>query len=180
MASLTKEQLREGSKHVVYEWEMLLRLANLLRNPPSIASDSAHQALVEFACLEAFLIHGRQLAIFFHEDRAPKKPTDLCASYYVPNWSSISHSWTPSLQALKDEADKRVAHLTTHRYDDARRAVQQWAFELGQHIRAFEEAVSTDLFDAKRTTPMPTVAFANDGVTTTNSRTFAEILIRSL
>ncbi len=174
---MTDAQLQEGSKHVVYEWEMLLRLANLLRDPPRLGD---HQATVEYGCLESFLIHGRQLALFFHEEKAGhKKSTDLYASLYVPNWSSISPPWTPSLQALKEEGDKRVAHLTTHRFDNAPRAVQQWAYELSQHIRVFEPAADARLFVAKRTTPLQDFVLANEGATTTSSSFTGSVLIRT-
>jgi hypothetical protein len=172
---MTNAQLQEGSKHVVYEWDMLLGLANLLRNPPRLGGD---QALVEYACVESFLIHGRQPALFFHQEKAGnKKPTDLYASLYVANWSSIGPRWTPSLQALKHEGDKRVAHLTTHRFDDAPRAIQQWAYELSQHISVFEAAAPPDLFVAKRKTPLLALAVANEGVTTTSSAFTGSVLI---
>jgi hypothetical protein len=178
-AAPTDAELQERSKHVVYEWEMLLQLANFLRKPPTLGDN---QTLVEYACLESFVMHGRQIALFFHEERvAFPRDTDIYALQYAATWPSVKPRWTPALEALKTDADRRIAHLTTHRVDNVPRPVQQWAYELGQHIKTFEAVASPSLFIARRSTPVPELLlFGGEGVRTTTSQYFGEVLLSAL
>ena len=65
----TREELRALSGHVLYEAQMLFRLADRLR-----AYLDDHERLpweVEMACIESFAVHTRVLSEFFWSDRRP-------------------------------------------------------------------------------------------------------------
>ena len=110
--------LVQASNHVRYEVEMLLATAYLL-------SKGVEPSAVRFALVESFLIHARNLIVFFSQDRParPQHPQDVWASDYVPRWKDA-----PGRQKAKelskdhkDRIDKTIAHLSSARVGEAER-----------------------------------------------------------
>jgi len=145
MATQERETLRKMSKHVAYEWDMLVDLANLL---PGL--EGAPNKLVRYACIESFLMHARQLLLFLYEGPTRKRDDDVYAVQYAATWATVRPKEVPpSLLEMKDAVDKRVAHLTTQRVDESRYKVEEWARVLATLADSFLTVASDDLFAAK-------------------------------
>jgi hypothetical protein len=145
MEAQERETLRKMSKHVAYEWDMLVDLANLL---PGL--EGAPNKLVRYACIESFLMHARQLLLFLYEGPTRKRDDDVYAVQYAETWVTVRPKEVPpSLLEMKDAVDKRVAHVTTRRVDESRYKVEEWARALAILADSFLAKASDDLFVAK-------------------------------
>jgi hypothetical protein len=99
-------ELQKASKHLWYEWTMLVELAKLLRSDklPDVTGN---------AYLESFAIHARALHDFLYPDAASVS-TDVLARDYL-----MSDDWGGKrpTYGLKYRVNKEVAHLTYNRLE---------------------------------------------------------------
>ena len=119
----TREEFSEATGHVRYEMDMLIGTNRLI---PQKWETNA----VQYALIESFLIHARNLIVFFADDRREKNnfPKDVWASDYEPTWKgSEGQKDAGKLRDMyKDRIDKTVAHLTTTRIQEA---LREWDFD---------------------------------------------------
>lgn len=102
----TQQELNEMLDHVGYEWWMFqatyLQLMDI-----DLTGDVVLNALVE-----SLAIHGRGLIGFFYQTQ--RRPGDITCEHYgmkrelMPEPGSVVRAW-------KDDADKRIAHITNTR-----------------------------------------------------------------
>lgn len=127
--------LGSASNHVRYEMDMLLATGSLL-------GKDVEPSAVRFALIEAFLVHARNLIVFFSQDRPkePKHPDDVWASDYVSQWrSSSGQTEAKMLSTLyKERIDQTVAHLTSKRVEQA---LKDWDVgQIANDLRAIWES----------------------------------------
>jgi hypothetical protein len=110
----TPDQLREQSKHLLYEIQMLFALGHDLR---AGMLDAAVAALpraglpIRNAVIEAFEIHARQLIEFLNHQRNASRAT---AREWARGWS-VSAEEVQELKDLRGAFSERVAHLSWKR-----------------------------------------------------------------
>lgn len=116
------EKLREFSeKHLIYELWMFKKLAGVFIDKRlKIASDDPDlKKAVNYAMIESFVIHSRNLMDFFYRDSGDKD--DVYASLYfedMSRWAVIRPvDETGLLDKIRKRANKEVTHLTFARLD---------------------------------------------------------------
>jgi hypothetical protein len=145
------EELRAFSEHLLYELQMLFRLADRLRSH----TDGEEQLPweVEMACIESFAIHTRALAQFIWRDRTgDRHPDDAFASDYFPpgEWATLRDRVQRSaIDGLSARTGHEVAHLSYKRTAIAEEE-RSWPFDviagvIGRAFRLFLENVSPDV-----------------------------------
>lgn len=102
--------------HVFYEFDMLLRLAQIYEEGATLAAKSEDLGRLSNAILEAFVLHLRNVLDFLYEPDKPR-PTDvLAADYFEPGeWKEIRPLLSSTLKDARRRANKEMAHLTTER-----------------------------------------------------------------
>jgi hypothetical protein len=145
----TPEERRAFSEHLLYELQMLFRLADRLR-----ISTDGKDALpwdVEMACIESFAIHARALEGFLWRDPNERFPDDAFASeYFDPGvWEELRRRVQRSaIDDVAPRAGHEVAHLSYKRLKES--AVDRaWPFDViagvfGRALRLFLENVPPD------------------------------------
>ncbi len=147
----TTKELREFSEHLLYELQMLFRLADRLR----ARADGAERLPweVEMACIESFAVHTRALEQFLWRDRKGERhPDDAFASDYFPpgQWAGLRERVQRSaIDGVSARAGHEIAHLSYKRTaiaDDER----GWPFDviagvIGRALRLFLENVSPEV-----------------------------------
>jgi hypothetical protein len=78
MEARTDDELREASRHLHYEYGMLVRSASLL------TSGALRGNIMEAMALESFLIHVRGLIDFFYPRKTVKEDDVLARHYFDP------------------------------------------------------------------------------------------------
>jgi hypothetical protein len=110
------EELRAFSEHLLYELQMLFRLADRLRT--HIDGEVQLPWEVEMACIESFAIHMRALEQFVWRDRDDRFPDDAHASDYfaVGEWAELRDRVQRSaIDGLTARTGHEVAHLSYKR-----------------------------------------------------------------
>jgi len=137
-----EEELVEASKHLAYEMKMLLRLGKCIemrQNNP----DQRGVRVEDFALLESFLLHGRNLRHFLFADRGERRPgkfsvrpTDVLAVDYNPEWD---RELDPVIEEWMKCVHWRVAHLSYERLsvEDGRWPVGKIAHAFQTEMKAF-------------------------------------------
>jgi hypothetical protein len=116
----TAEELQQISKHLQYEVNMLLAVANGLASG-IVTGSNAHNALAE-----SFAAHLRNLIDFFW----PQKPKNdhVIARDFFPSleyWEKQGPAIPKELREARLQTAKEIAHLT---YERLTRAQKGWAF----------------------------------------------------
>ncbi|MEP7289628.1 MAG: hypothetical protein ABI947_28085 [Chloroflexota bacterium] len=118
-------ELLDASEHLAYETQMLAETQMLLETGigrlPYLLADK--EAVICYnALLESFLIHARVLIFFFYPPKGSIHDDDVLAKCFFAtntewqNWESAVLSTRENfLKNMRIEANKRVAHLSTHR-----------------------------------------------------------------
>jgi hypothetical protein len=141
----TDDKLREISGHVSYEFDMLALVASEL-----IDSGLSQNPVIQFALIESFLIHARQVHQFLARD-ASNQPHDVFAVDYCPEWSQKRTAPSALLQKLLKDVSVRAAHLTLHRAEQHAYPVSETGAELLSEVRRFLELAPPDLFAVRPT-----------------------------
>jgi hypothetical protein len=115
-------ELRDDSKTLRYELEMLIRLARGYPSP-----DIQNNRISRNAYIESFAVHCRALIFFLfgHEESMTVnsqterfgglRPDDVIAFDFHPGWLRDCPQPTAVMLEAKQQADKHVAHVTTDR-----------------------------------------------------------------
>jgi hypothetical protein len=103
MSQRSDAEMREASRVVHYELEMLRNLLFLRNN--GLIPDQARMN----ACVESFAIHCRNLIHFLYAHKP--WPDDIIAEHFYPEWHNIRPDRPQVLKEAIDRADKQVAHL---------------------------------------------------------------------
>jgi hypothetical protein len=110
----TPDQLREQSKHLLYEIQMLFALGHDLRAgdlDAAVATLPCAGLPIRNAVIEAFEIHARQLIEFLTHQRNASRAT---AREWARGWS-MSAEEVQELKDLRAAFSERVAHLSWKR-----------------------------------------------------------------
>jgi hypothetical protein len=110
----TPEELREQSKHLLYEVQMLFALGRYCETGEvdvAVARLDRAGLPVRNAVVEAFEIHARQLIEFFTHQRNRSRAT---AREWARGWS-VPVAEVRELKALREAFSERVAHLSWKR-----------------------------------------------------------------
>jgi hypothetical protein len=142
-----EHDLRSLSEHVLYEVQMMFRLADRLRAHVDGREELPWE--VEMACIEAFAMHTRVLFEFLFHDPKSRFPDDGFASdFFAPGeWEQIRERVQRSaLDGLWDRAGSEIAHISYKRTSLADEA-RHWEFDviaavIGRAFRLFLENVS--------------------------------------
>lgn len=147
----TTDELRAFSEHLLYEVQMLFRLADRLR--AHIDGKEQLSWEVEMACIESFAIHMRALEQFVWRDREGDRfPDDAYASDYFPagEWAELRRRVQRSaIDGLTARTGHEVAHLSYKR-SALSSEERSWPFDviagvIGRAFRLFLENVSPDV-----------------------------------
>lgn len=140
----TSQELRDLSEHLLYELQMLFRLADRLR-----ASIDGEQLPweVEMACIESFAIHARVLEGFLWGDPKPRFPDDAFASEFFEEgvWEELRQRvQRDAIDNVGARAGHEIAHLSYKR--TASTPDRTWPFDViasvfGRAFRLFLENV---------------------------------------
>jgi hypothetical protein len=145
----TPQELRDFSEHLLYELQLLFRIADRLRAFAARPGEAPWE--VEMACIEAFAIHARGLEDFIWGDPKERFPDDAFASEYFAAgaWQELRERVQRS--ALDDVAARtghEIAHLSHKRATESTDE-RAWPFDviagvIGRAIRLFLEHVPRD------------------------------------
>lgn len=108
------EELREQSKHLLYEIQMLFALGRYCQTGEldvAVAGLDRAGLPVRNAVIEAFEIHARQLIEFLTHQRNRRRAT---ARDWAKGWS-VAKAETQGLRELREAFSERVAHLSWKR-----------------------------------------------------------------
>ena len=135
----TQNDLQEDSKTLLYEFGTLCEIARHLSTsaiPGSRVSNNAH--------VESFAIHSRALLCFFFgqdtESGFSCRKTDVLATRFFNESDQWAVQWsqhTPLVDHAKQQADKHVAHITTHRRGVNHLGGAESIWQLGQIAQMF-------------------------------------------
>ena len=111
---------------------------------------------VQYACLESFAIHSRNLIDFLYPPERTKDD-DVFAKHFFTDpqtWRGLSKSLPPSLKDARIQANKQISHLTYYRLS-VKRKQKNWYFDaitaaLDPLIATFAE--HADLLDGETRT----------------------------
>ena len=118
--------LAYSAEHIAYEVDMFFGMTKMLSPLNRIGASSLAEAKrLNFAMIEAFVIHLRNLIDFLYMDRP--QSTDLVATDFCTNWQTLRPTISPVLEKARGRANKELAHLTTDRLAGAPPA-KQWDF----------------------------------------------------
>jgi len=98
---------RLADPHLRYEIDMFRELLPILHDPPPSLA-------IRNALIESFLLHTRILINFLYPSGS--HTDDIVPTTFSSNWSETRSSTPPSLKRVREQANKRLAHLTTLRY----------------------------------------------------------------
>lgn len=147
----TAEELRNFSEHLLYELQMLFRLADRLRAHTDEVEELPWE--VEMACIESFAIHMRALEQFVWGDpKGDRFPDDAYASDYFPagEWAELrGRVQRSAIDGLTARTGHEVAHLSYKRSTISSEE-RTWPFDviagvIGRAFRLFLENVSQDV-----------------------------------
>lgn len=141
------KELQKLSEHVLYETQMLFRLADRLRAHVDGQAPFASWE-VEMACIESFALHMRVLKEFLWGDSNPDRfPDDARAVDFFPSgeWEKLrERAQRSELDGLPERMGYEVAHLSYKRTQMPE--AREWHFDLiasaiGRAFRLFLEHV---------------------------------------
>ena len=144
------EELHVFSQHLLYELQVLFRLADRLR-----AHTDGREQLpweVEMACIESFAIHARALENFLWGDRKGDRfPDDaFAADYFAPGeWATLRERVQRSgIDGMAARTGHEIAHLSYKR-EMKPASDRNWPFDviagvIGRAFRLFLEHVPTE------------------------------------
>ncbi len=118
--------LAYSAEHIAYEIDMFFGMTEMLSPLNKIGASSLAEAKrLNFAMIEAFVIHLRNLIDFLYMDRP--QSTDVVATDFCTNWQTVRPTISPVLEKARVRANKELAHLTTDRLAGSPPA-KQWDF----------------------------------------------------
>lgn len=135
------------SKHVCYEFDMLVQVGTKLIDR-GLAADPVDQ----YARVESFLLHLRQIYDFLYRDWTPFDNAALAVDY-DSEWPKKRDPPSQSLQDQARDVSLYAAHLTVERIKEKGHQVSDPGRELLRAIRKFLDPVPT-LFIAKPSTDL--------------------------
>ena len=142
-----KEELRQASKHLLYEVTMFRNLSQIM------ALDGGVKGVLHSALLEAFMIHLRILIEFFYTKKRAHQDTMLAGDFFSSpeKWRQIRPLLSVSLKKAKERVNQEAAHLTYHRStilpEDKFWKFGELYLEIEATIRKFEDEVDEELLD---------------------------------
>lgn len=135
----TQAELHDDSRTVLYEFETLCETARNL-GTPVVAQDRISRN----AHIESFAIHSRALLAFFFGHDSDSgfrfRNTDVIAIHFMTEANQWTISWSrhnPLVDLAKEQADKHVAHITTHRRGLNQHGGPESRWPLGKIIEMF-------------------------------------------
>jgi hypothetical protein len=179
----TSEELREQSKHLLYEIQMLFALG---RYCGTGELDAAVAALnnaglpARNAVIEAFEIHARQLIEFLTHQRNGHRAT---ARDWATGWA-VPKATTRELKQLREAFSERVAHLSWKRSgftgDEQLVMTQKIERKLQPLLLRFLEAADPEtLCEGFLNETRAALSIGEDRITTPRIRTLAELDLES-
>ena len=114
MTKYTNEELKEGSKHLLYEITMMEQDLRVIRSILAAEKTPLKHYISPF--LNSFFIHARCIYEFLFEDKN-RFPDDIKPSDYAEIEKWKKPNLPEELKKWKTEIDKRVVHLTFHRLE---------------------------------------------------------------
>lgn len=140
------QQLRDFSGHLLYELQLLFRLADRLRAFAAEPGEGHWE--VEMACIEAFAIHARGLEEFVWGYPKKRFPDDaFAAEYFAPGvWHELRERVQRSaLDEMATRTGHEIAHLS-HMRASVSPVERSWPFDviagvIGRAFRLFLEHV---------------------------------------
>lgn len=105
------KELFEVSEHLGYEYVMLKNCLDTLR------ANSLNEFL-NYAVLEAFLLHARNIIFFFYKSEASGQPDDAVAENFFSNpkhWQQVRGKKPSLIENVQTRMGKNLAHLTYKR-----------------------------------------------------------------
>ena len=117
--------LRGMSLHLAYEIWMFSSLSQDLIDHEAVVKveeligTGSVEDVLSIARFESFLLHSRVLLEFLFPRR--RKETDIVASYYASEWPPSGIAEVEELNKIRDEINRRLAHLTERRYESRKR-----------------------------------------------------------
>lgn len=145
------DDLRAFSEHLLYEAELLFRLADRLRATSDGQGELPWE--IEMACIESFAVHARALVEFLWGDpKGDRFPDDAFASDYFPpsQWADLRERVQRSaIDGLGRRTGNEIAHLS-YRRSALPTEARAWDFDViagvvGRAFRLFLENVPPDL-----------------------------------
>lgn len=101
------EILRESSRHLFYEFTMLIGSSS---QALILASSLQPGNVIGNALVESFALHTRNLIEFLYAG-IPNED-DVITEDFIQNWDSVGPKITENLASVKKRVHKEVAHLT--------------------------------------------------------------------
>ena len=116
-------ELREASKHLHYELDMLRGTARLLAR--GVHSDDS---VLPNAVLESFTLHARALLDFLY-DQSPRSDDVVASDYFTDpqDWISKRPAMSSTLTQVDHRVGKEIAHLTYVR-SEVTDEMKNWPF----------------------------------------------------
>ena len=106
--------LAYSAEHVTYEVDMFFGMVEMLSPLNKIGASSVAEAKrLNFAMIEAFVIHLRNLIEFFYPNIL--RPTSVVATDFCTTWQTVRPTISAVLENARVRANKELAHLTTNR-----------------------------------------------------------------
>ena len=141
----SKNDLIQASRHLHYEWTMLNAGATLMH---MLADGPAR-----YACLESFLIHARNICLFFFEGGNPWRDDDIVADDFIPEYGN---SLGAPPQRLNTDAmiriNREIAHLSYERLlidRPTKWPIAEMLHDLQALLESFVEKAPQDLLSAE-------------------------------
>lgn len=104
------DELVNASEDLYYEISMMRTTAQ------GLISGVANPSAIQNALLESFLLHVRILLDFLSPPRRPPLEDDVIATDYAPTWKTVDTAdGGKYIEMLREEINKRLAHLTYKR-----------------------------------------------------------------
>ena len=161
MATRTDNELKEASKHLFYEFDMMRRTAWLLAG--------GHDRVSKNALLESFLVHVRCLVVFLGW-RSSNHREDVKATHYVPKWRPQP---PPPFIGLFEQISGRIVHLSFDRMrvdpDLADWQVRDITEAVGNETERLVRLIPEALLDACWDGPRPSVFSEHSPITVANT-----------
>ena len=104
-------ELHADSLALLYEFEMLCGTAAQL-----VGLDRTQQRIAYNSTVESFAVHCRALVAFFFDPTTTHDTDVIAADFFsVPDQWLLAHNINGFLRAVRVQANKQIAHITTER-----------------------------------------------------------------
>ncbi len=148
---ITDSDKRRAPENLRYERDMMCRLAKWLARQMAgeVKPADEHQKMFWNACLEAFLVHARNLIVFLHWHQPDKEThwADVRARQFLTGWEPRSSQ--DELGPLYERICSYVSHLSYERIGVEDWPVLKIGDALDHELKRFVQEVRavTPLFD---------------------------------